>query len=60
MVRLPENMESALYEELFRPEKVLTGVVPGELAVITAPMTEMQYMEAEEKCGRVISRTRLY
>lgn len=60
MVRLPENTDRAVYEELFSPEKVLTGVVPGELAVITAPMTETQYMEAENGFGKVINRIRLY
>ncbi len=60
MVRLPEDTEQAVYEELFQPENVLTDIVPGEFAVITAPMTEAQYLEAEAKAGKVISRTRLY
>lgn len=60
MVRLPEDMDRDLCEELFRPEKVLTGVVEGELALITAPMTERGYAEAAARAGRVISRTRLY
>lgn len=60
MVRLPEDTDPALYGKLLCPDQVLTGVVPGELAVITAPMTEAQYLEAEAELGSVISRTRLY
>lgn len=60
MVRLPEDTDPALYGKLLSPDQVLTGVVPGEVAVITAPMTEAQYLEAEAALGSVISRTRLY
>lgn len=60
MVRLPEDTDYALYEKLFHPEKVLSGVIEGELAVITAPMTETQYAQAEAESGKVISRIRLY
>lgn len=60
MVRLPESVDLASCKELFQAAKVLTGVVPGELAIITEPMTEGQYLEAEAKNGKVISRTRLY
>lgn len=60
MVRLPEDVDQAFCKELFGAVKVLTGIVPGELAMITVPMTESAYLEAEAKCGKVISRTRLY
>ena len=60
MVRLPEDTDPALYGKLLSPDQVLTGVVSGEVAVITAPMTETQYLEAEAALGSVISRTRLY
>ncbi|MDO5410826.1 MAG: homoserine dehydrogenase [Lachnospiraceae bacterium] len=60
MVRLPESMDEKLYQELFRPQKVLKGIVAGELAVITESMTEAQYLEAAKKAGNVIGSTRLY
>lgn len=60
MVRLPEDVDQDSCKELFGAVRVLTGIVPGELAMITAPMTEGAYQEAEASCGKVISRTRLY
>lgn len=60
LVRLPEDTDRTLCEKLFSPEKVLTDIVPGELALITAPMTESGYEEAAARIGGVISRTRLY
>lgn len=60
LVRLPADTEKTVYEDLFKAQEVLADVVPGEIAVVTAPMTEAQYLEAEEKAGNVISRTRLY
>lgn len=59
LVRLPENTSEET-QKLFRPEQILHGVVDGEMAVITAPMTEAEYLEAEKTCGQVISRTRMY
>lgn len=60
MVRLPETVDQEFCQEVFGAVRVLSGVVPGELAMITAPMTEGEYLEAEARCGSVISRTRLY
>lgn len=60
LVRLPEDTDSALYQKIFQPEQILTGIVPNEIGLITAPMTEACYLEAEKEIGKVISRTRLY
>lgn len=60
MVRLPEDSDMASCKELFKADKILAGIVPGEMAIVTGLMTEGQYLEAEAKNGKVISRTRLY
>ena len=59
LVRLPESASEET-QKLFKTEQILRGVVDGEMAVITAPMTEAEYLEAEKTCGQVIGRTRMY
>lgn len=59
MVRLPETADKSQVEALLAPEETIQIDGLAEYAVITKPMSEAEYMEAEAKLGCVIHRIRL-
>lgn len=60
LVRLQADADPLDYEPALVPETILDGVVPGEIAIITHPMTEGELECAMKKVRGVKGRIRVY
>lgn len=60
MIRIPDDVPEEEYQKIFRPEKVLTGILPGEIAMITSKISEAEYLEMEKACDKIMGKIRMY
>ena len=60
LVRLSGETLSERAKKCLKAEEVITGIVPGEIAVLTAPMSGRELLAAKEELGNVIASIRIY
>lgn len=60
MVRLSGENLSDRAKECLKVKELITGIVPGEFAVLTDPISERELAGAKEELGNVIASIRIY
>ena len=60
MVRLSGENLSDRAKECLKVKELITGIVPGEFAVLTDPISERELVGAKEELGNVIASIRIY
>ena len=60
LVRISGETLSDRAKECLKAEEVITGIVPGEIAVLTAPISGRELLAAKEELGNVIASIRIY